>query len=312
MSTQDLVNYYANLLIQQYLGKPRAYAHMQALCTQGVLPQVSIQTITFSDVSTSGSFVLNYNGSTTSAINWDDSSSTIQTKLQSISKLSSITVSGSISSKLLTITFTNVDPVAVLLISQDNSLLNSSSKAITLTIEGIDSTLPISILNGFNVIGSSTAQGTQLDIIGKYAGVLRTGYVSGTGFVTLSDSDFLTLIKLAIVKNSLGSSLYEITNLLWNFFPNEIFVYDYQNMQMNYLVSTSVGSLILLRIVINQGLLPTPMGVQIATILYAPNIDNLFGFRTYTAQPSNIVGFNSYTNYQTNTGWVSYQNSIVT
>ena len=312
MTTQDLVNYYANLLILQYVGKPKAYATIQNLASSAIIPQTTTQTISFSGIAASGTFVLSYDGNSSAAINWNDSASTVQSKLQAISGLGSITVSGSIANELLTVTFTGVIPVALLLIEVSNSLETVGSISITLTIVETDVTLPLAVQNAFNVMGSNIAQGVQLDVIGKYVGAVRTGYVTGIGFISLDDSDFLTLIKLAIVKNTSGSSLYDIANLLFIFFPNQIYPYDNQNMQMNYLISTAAGSLTLLLLAIQEGFLPVPMAVQVATIIYAPTINNLFGFRTYELPQENTSPFNNYSDYQTDWPWLSYANSILT
>ena len=67
MSTQDLINYYANLLILQYIGKPKAYATIQTLVNPVVMPQVSVETLSFSGIAASGTFVLAYNGNNTAA-----------------------------------------------------------------------------------------------------------------------------------------------------------------------------------------------------------------------------------------------------
>lgn len=40
MTTQDLINYYANLLILQYIGQPKAYATIQTLVTPVIMDQL--------------------------------------------------------------------------------------------------------------------------------------------------------------------------------------------------------------------------------------------------------------------------------
>jgi hypothetical protein len=170
--------------------------------------------------------------------------------------------------------------------------------------------LPTQVLNGFNLLGDDTAVGIQLDILGKYAGVVRTGYTF-SGPITLNDADFLSLIKMATVQNSAGSSLADIQNLLVTFFPGQILVFDYQNMQMSYLVSTDLGSQQLLQLFILQGLLPKPMGVQLSLIIYAPDVTNFFGFRTYPLNSANNKPFNSYADYQMDWPWLSYAYAIM-
>lgn len=180
MTTQEIINYYADLLIIQYVGKPKAYATIQALVKMVVMDQ-----------------------------------------------------------------------------------------------------LPTQVQNAFNLVGTSLATGVQLDTLGKYAGVTRNGNTLKGAPVTLNDSDFISLIRLAIIKNNSGSSLSDIQNLLHTFFANEIFVFDGANMQMSYLIASSVGSQNLVNLFVTEDLLPRPMGVAIASITYLPTLD-LFGFQSYS------------------------------
>lgn len=147
--------------------------------------------------------------------------------------------------------------------------------------------LPLQVQNAFT-IGDTVIAGTdypgavgvQLDILGKYAGVVRSGYDLAGNPLTLNDMDFTTLIRLAIVTNNSGSSLADIQNLLHNNFANEMFVFDGANMQMSYLITSSIGSQALVELFITEGLLPKPMGVQLASVIYVPTV-SLFGFQTY-------------------------------
>lgn len=149
--------------------------------------------------------------------------------------------------------------------------------------------LPLAVQNAYNLTGETgVAVGVQLDVLGKYAGVSRTGF-GFSGPITLSDSDFLILIQLAIITNSSGSSLSTIQALLAQFFPGEVLVFDYQNMQMNYLISSTLGSQDLIQLFVTEGLLPKPMGVQLAAVIYAADL-KFFGMlsagtvATYAAQ----------------------------
>lgn len=309
MTTQDLVKYYAGLLILQYLGKAKAAATIEMSATPAILPQTTVQEISFSAVSTSGTFLLDWEGVDTAAINWNDSPSTIQGKLQAISGLGSVTVSGSIASQLLIVTFTGVAPVATLLIAESNSLV-ASGVPVTITIAETDVTLPIAVQDAYNLFGPNIAKGVQLDVLGKYAGVSRTGNTF-VGPVTLGDSDFTSLIQLAILKNSSGSSLATIQALLHMFFPDEILVFDYANMQMSYLVSSTLGSQDFIEIAITEGLLPKPMAVGLASVIFAPIITTFFGFRTYELPAFNSSPFNDYASYQTDWPWLTYADAII-
>lgn len=175
--------------------------------------------------------------------------------------------------------------------------------------EDLTNQLPLSVQNAFNLIGSNTAVGVQLDVLGKYAGVTRTG----NGFygpITLNDSDFLVFIQLAIVTNSAGSSLATIQQLLFQYFPDEILVFDYADMHMSYLIDSSVGSQALAQLFVAEGLLPKPMGVALASTIYYPGIKSFFGFRTYRLPAHNASPFNTYTSYVTTWPWLSYAYAV--
>jgi hypothetical protein len=214
MTTQDLINYYANLLILQYIGKPKAYATIQAWATSALLTQSSLSS----------------------------------------------------------------------------------------------PTLALALQDAFDLL-YTPANGVQLDTLGKYLGVSRNG--NGiNGAITLSDSDFLSLIQFATLVNNSGSSLYDIQNAINTVFPGEILVYDYQNMRMSYLISSTIGSQNLVQIAVNEGLLPVPMGVQLASVIYAPIINMFFGFRTYSLPASNSEPFNTYANFNYTWPWLSYNNLL--
>ena len=212
MSNQDITNYYANLLILQYLGKPKAYATIQALVAPVVMSQ-----------------------------------------------------------------------------------------------------LPAQVQGAFNLTSGPNgpvAQGVQLDILGKYVGVTRSGY-SPQGFpITLNDADFISLLNFAIVKNNSGSSLAAIQNEMQSLFAGAVFVFDYQSMHMSYLIKSTVGTQNLILLLISEGLLPKPMGVSLALVIYAPIIDAFFGFRTYEVPANKVSPFNTYSDYKSGTPWLSYANAI--
>lgn len=309
-TTNELVQHYADLLIFQYDGLDRAEATIKAQVTPIVMPQTGVQTITFSVMPVYGEMVLSWGGVETDPISAIGlSASTIQTALQAIAGLEDVTVTLTLNDDdtvTAEVTFEGVPPVAELLVLV-SSTLDDGVDPITVTIAETDLTLPLAVQEAYNL---DTAVGVQLDVLGKYVGVTRTA----PGFyeqITLDDDDFRSLIRLAIIKNNAGSSLYEIQTLLTTWFPGAILVFDYQNMQMSYLVSTSVGSASLVQLFVTEKLLPRPMAVQIALLIYAPDIDKFFGFRTYLNAAFNATPFNSYTDYQTDWPWLSYANAIV-
>lgn len=309
MTTTELINYYAELLVLQYRGLPRAFETIKTLATPVVMPQVTIQEIDFSSDPNSGAVTLLY-GVTPIVINWNDTTPTIQAAFQAVSGLSQVTVSGSVATRSLVVTFTGVTPPAAILTVSTNTL-SAISGPVTVTIAETDVTLPIAVQNAFNVTGSNPAVGVQLDVIGKYVGVSRTSQ-GFTTQITLDDHDFTTLIQLAIIQNSAGSSTYEIVKLLNQFFPNEIFMFDRQTMEIDYYISSIVGSQDLVQVFITEGLLPKPMGVRIRTIIYFPDVSIFFGFRSYTAPAFKGTPFNTYADgFNPTWKWLSYADAII-
>lgn len=301
MTTLELVAYYVNLLIIQYASKPKAQATIAAQVSPVLLPTVSTQLIEYLDTPTSGSFVLSWDGISAAAIDWDDTAGDIETKLQAITGLELVTVTGDAATGF-EVTFVGVYPPAVLLVLE-SSTIDSGAPTITET----DETLLTKIQNAFN---PDTAVGVQLDIIGKYVGVKRVAQGS-MGPIYLDDSDFRTLIRMGVLTNSAQSDLASIQDLIFTFFNGQMRVYDYENMRMSYLLATSLGSLDLIEMFIVQGLLPRPMGVQIAAIIYAPIITTFFGFCSYEIPvPGGNTPFNTYEDYQTDWPWLDYYYSV--
>jgi len=100
------------------------------------------QILTLSGIAASGTFEINYNGNTSAAINWNDSISTIQTKVQAVTGLTTATVTGSIASQTLTFNLSTIPSVAALIYVVSNSLETSGSAAITFAYnEGYSVTL---------------------------------------------------------------------------------------------------------------------------------------------------------------------------
>lgn len=311
MTTQEIINYYADLLILQYVGKPRAYQTIQTMATPIIMPQTTVEQIVFPSVPVSGTFKLVYDEEETTALNWNASAGTIQTALRLLTGLGSVLVTGSIASQRLLVTFVDVTPPALDLGITDNSLVDVDSAAIDPVVASIEQTLPLAVQDAFNLIGDNPAVGDQLDILGKYAGVSRIGIGFNGQIITLTDADFLTLIQMAIVTNNSDASLETIQNLLAEFFPENILVFDYQNMRLSYLISTAIGSLDLVQLFITEGLLPKPLGVQLAITIYTPTITDFFGFRTYDLPAVNAKPFNTYDLYNETWPWLSYDDGII-
>jgi hypothetical protein len=186
-----------------------------------------------------------------------------------------------------------------------NTLENSLSIGISITVTETDQSLPLAVQNAFNLTGSNIAQGVQLDVLGKYAGVTRS-----YGSTILSDQDFLTVIQFAIAQNNSGSSLATIEQNLYNLFPGDFYLFDSQEMEITYFFNSSLVNTSILNIIINEGLIPRPMAVS-AIVVVAPVISNFFGFRTYDSANAFAQPFNTYDSFNTNWNWLSYSNAYV-
>lgn len=200
-----------------------------------------------------------------------------------------------------------IDYYATLLIIQYANKQKAVDTIKALVTPVVMDQLPIAVQDAFDL---ETAEGVQLDTIGKYQNITRFG-TSFEGPITLSDSDFRQLIKFAIIKNTGKSSLADIQNLLSLFFPGTFLVFDNQNMQMSFFFNSTFGSRQLAEMIVIQDLLPKPMAVGVGSVIYAPFIDNFFGFRSYTVEYPNVKGFNSYSDYQTDWPWLNYSYAII-
>lgn len=309
-TTAELCAYYAGLLIIQYVGKERAFQSIRVLAALAVLGQCenTIQTFSLDGQPASGHFKLNFNGVPTAFINWNASLADIQSAVQAVIGVNQIiSISGSLSSQTFQIVFNNALDFPLMTVT-NNTLEQSDTTPIAITNAGNPDLgpLPLQVQNAFTF---GQAVGTQLDTLGKYAGVSRNGF-GFTGPISLDDADFTKLIQLATIQNNSGSSLATIQNLLNTFFPGEILVFDYQTMRMSYLISSSVGTQPLVQLFVTEGLLPKPMGVELASVIYAPVITTFFGFRTYDAPQNHSSPFNNYDTYNMAFPWLSYADAV--
>lgn len=163
--------------------------------------------------------------------------------------------------------------------------------------------LPVGIQDCFDI---ETAEGVQLDVLGKYVGVSRNGYAD-SGPVSLIDSDYRQLIKMFIIKSNAGSSLATIQDLLAAAFPGQIFISDSQTMAVSYVLVESLGTSDLLEVIVNGGYLPKPMAVSVSVVIVPDQQFPFFGFITYE-DPSDptVSPFNNYEFYNLNAPWLDY------
>ena len=172
--------------------------------------------------------------------------------------------------------------------------------------EAIINLLPVSIRDSFDL---TTAKGEQLDFLGKYIGVKRVNN-GFTGPITLNDTDFYTLMKIAILSNNSGSSLFEIQNLLQLYFSGQVVIFDNKAMSVSYYMDSSIGTIDFAQVVVAEGLLPRPMGVGVSSVIYYNNTKKFFGMRSYELPAVNVTPFNDYAAYDTNAPWLNYDYAL--
>lgn len=92
-----------------------------------------IQTMTPDAVPASGTFVMNYDGNATAALNWDDTPAVIQTALRLLEGLEQCVVTGTMGT-VITITMHGTEADAPLITISANSVQDSGAGAVTLAI----------------------------------------------------------------------------------------------------------------------------------------------------------------------------------
>lgn len=155
-----------------------------------------------------------------------------------------------------------------------------------------------------------TSTGYELDVIGKYQGVSRTGYTF-TRQVTLDDESFRILIQMAIVKNNSNASLIDIDDLINKYFGADLKVFDFGKMRIGYYISTAIASSDLVEMLITQGLLPKPAAVSLTSTVRYPVLNKFFGYSSVKSgvNPNNSP-YNTVDNYNLDWPWVSVKYTI--
>lgn len=201
-----------------------------------------------------------------------------------------------------------IDYYAKLLILQYRGKAKAFAHIQTIVGPVIMDQLPIAVRDAFNI---DDAEGTQLDVIGKYVGVSRDQR-DFSGLVTLDDDNYRLLIKIKIIQNYSGSSLSDIQDLIALFFDGQMRVFDHKNMHMDYFLDSNVGTNQLAEIFVRGGFLPKPMGVQLAALVYYPAAPTVpfFGFGSYELAAYGVSGFNNYSSYDMAAPWLSYGDAI--
>ena len=149
----------------------------------------------------------------------------------------------------------------------------------------------LDLVNGFNL---DTAEGKQLDTLGKYIGLGRQVKVNIGSSDTniLTDDQYRILLKLKLVQNTNFSSTSQIRTALYELFPNDIRLFDPRTMVYEYQLSTLFNDLV--NVIIAEELLPLPMGVGY-NINVVPDLLALYGYYGYDGLNDNPNGYSDYT-----------------
>jgi len=129
-------------------------ADPNTLITNAGLSLALTQIATLSGVAASGTFEFSYNGNDTAAINWNDSTATIQSKLRALAGLSAAVVTGTIAGQTLTIAL-GVTSALGLITVKSNSLQTSAPAAIAFSFnEGYQNILAPSTKKNYLVVSA--------------------------------------------------------------------------------------------------------------------------------------------------------------
>jgi hypothetical protein len=179
---------------------------------------VAYQTIAFSVAPTSGTFKLGYNGVDTASIAWNATAATIQTAIRAISGLATIVVTGTIASKLLTITFNGVASPFALSVSI-NALLPSSVLTPVLFEALVSGSSSVVLPNTTSVAVGHKVEGTGVNAtITAWNATTKTATLSSP--ITQTGSD--VVLAFRIHRNAI--SVTQITNPGNSSFPGSIMV----------------------------------------------------------------------------------------
>lgn len=156
----------------------------------------------------------------------------------------------------------------------------------------VNSNLPSMIINGFDL---NTAEGVQLDIIGKYIGLKRVVkiLIGNSNTNVLNDEQYRLLLKLKLLQNTNFSSTSQIRSALYSLFPTSIRLYDRRNMTYEYELSTDWNELI--NVIIAEELLPRPMAIGV-NVVSVEDLLELYGYSDYSRLNDNPNGYSDYEN----------------
>lgn len=155
-----------------------------------ILMGVATQQLAFNGIAASGTFIANWDGHATAAINWNDTAAQIQAKLRVIAGLAQVTVTGSIASQTLSIKMSGVygaAPAAFTISS--NSLATSAPVAVNIAV-----TTPTA---GENIDDAITRTANLV----QYFGIMATETVDGNG---IGQTDLLAAAAIVQALNKIA------------------------------------------------------------------------------------------------------------
>lgn len=122
-----------NMAVAVFSQKPNILAGNGYLV---IIPFITeVQSVTFNAAPASGTFVLNFGGNATAAINWNDVASVVQGKVQALVGLEDALVTGTIGTGAgLSVSFKGFYGNAALMTVTSNSLMTSAPAAIVVTV----------------------------------------------------------------------------------------------------------------------------------------------------------------------------------
>jgi len=111
---------------------------------------------------------------------------------------------------------------------------------------------------------------------------------SSQSLFALTDEEYRTIQKIAIIRNNSNASDKDIDDLLFQLFGSDAYFLDRMNMTVSYLVGENMARLF--TIAKSSGLLPNPSGVGSA-LMIVTDINNIFSFSKYGgAEPTFTSG----------------------
>lgn len=308
MNSRELCQYYANLLIKQYKGKPKAYATIEATAASLNMLQTTVDDVSLSGTPASGTIRFGYQGHDTGDLPFNASEADIQTAFRSIPGLSEVVVTGRFVTGSIRVSFDGVAAPAGDLVLLSSTLETGTSDEVIVTISEADKTLPLAVMDGYNLTGPNTAVGKQLDVLAKYVGVARTG-VGPLGPQTLGDADLLTLIRIAIDRNKLTSRFGDIADFFYKWFPSQVVVADNFDMTMAVSVYAGLEQTPLWQLFLAFGLMPRPQGVGIYLSSSEVPLEMYFGLRTYPSYDPAANPFNTYDEFNEDNIFMTYDDT---